>query len=322
MAHTYRHASSERVVRMIDQQLPTGDEVFLDHVGYFVTDLEHAGARLTRLGFDLSPINLQQNADETGALRPSGTSNRLTVLRRGFIEILAATHDTPLADQLKNAVARYEGLHLIALSHADIPAERERLVAAGFPMQAIVHLRRHKQTPDGLREVAWSVLRPQPGAMPEGRVQFAYCHTPDLTWMPGAPALANGADGITDILLCVADRHESAARFARYAGRPAMERGDASMIALDRGGIVLIEPKDAAGVLPDFDMPDVPFMAGQALRSTDIAATRRVLKEHGVTPLYADNELVCIGPADALGAALLFHAASVNDPWSALAMRR
>lgn len=305
----------------IDHQLPTNDEVFLDHVGYFVADLEKAGERLTRLGFNVSPINLQQNADETGALRPSGTSNRLAVLRRGFIELLAATHDTPLAEQLRRAVDRYEGLHLIALSHADIPGERERLVAAGFPMQPIVRLRRHKQTPDGLREVAWSVLRPQAGAMPEGRVQFAYCHTPDLTWTPGAPAPANGADAITDILLCVDDRKETAARFARYAGRPSIECNDRSVIALDRGGIVLMEPKDAAGVLSDFDIPAVPFMAGQALRSNDIVATRRFLKERCVTPLFADDDLVCVGPADALGACLLFHAASVRDPWGALAAR-
>lgn len=307
---------------MIDHQLPTGDEIFLDHVGFFVADLEQAGAQLERLGFSVSPINLQQNADETGVLRPSGTSNRLAVLRRGFIELLAATHDTPLADQLKKAIGRYEGLHLIALSHADIPRQRERLVAAGFPMQPIVRLRRHRQTLEGPREVAWSVLRPQPGVMPEGRVQFAYCHTPDLTWTPGVPAPANGADAITDILLCVDDRSASAARFARYAGRPSVERDKASVIALDRGNIVLMEPKDAAGVLPDFGIPDVPFMAGQALRSANVAATRGFLNERGVTPLFANDVLVCVGPADALGGTLLFHASSVRDPWGELAARR
>lgn len=306
----------------VDRQLPTESEVFLDHVGYFVADLERAGERLARLGFNVSPINLQQNADETGTLRPSGTSNRLAVLRRGFIELLAATHDTPLADQLNKELARYEGLHLIALSHADIPSERERLIAAGFPMQAVVRLRRHKQTPEGLREVAWSVLRPQPGVMPEGRVQFAYCHTPDLTWTPNAPPPVNSADALTDILLCVDDRHEAAARFARYAGRPVIERGDASVVALDRGGIVVMEPKEAASRLPDFDLPDVPFMAGQALRSVDIATTRRVLRQRDVVPLFANDELICVGPADALGAYLLFYAASVRDPWGELAARQ
>ena len=53
------------------------------------------------------------------------------------------------------------------------------------------------------------------GVMPEGRVQFAYCHTPDLTWPEPAPDLPNAADGLTDILLCVAGRREAAA-WRRY----------------------------------------------------------------------------------------------------------
>jgi Glyoxalase-like domain len=308
--------------RGIDRQLPMDDEVFLDHVGFFVADLEVAGARLTRLGFNVSPINLQQNADAAGVLRPSGTSNRLAVLRRGFIEVLAATHETPLADQLKKAVSRYEGLHLIALSHADIPGERQRLVVAGFKMQEIVRLRRHKPTPEGLREVRWSVLRPEPGQMPEGRVQFAYCHTPDLTWTPGMPAPENGADAITDILLCVENRKAAAARFARYAGRPEVENGMRSVIALDRGSIAFVELKDATAMLPEFAAPDVPFMMGQALRSTDIAMTAAALKRHDITPLFADDAMICVGPADAMGASLLFHAGAVRDPWGALASKQ
>src|SRR3954471_22290608 len=95
-------------------QLPQGDEVFLDHVGYFVADLDAAGTQLERLGFRVSAVNVQTNADASGALRPSGTSNRLAKLKFGFLELLAATHETPLADQFKQQIARYSGLHLIA----------------------------------------------------------------------------------------------------------------------------------------------------------------------------------------------------------------
>lgn len=306
---------------MDDRQLPTGDEVFLDHVGYFVADLQAAGPALERLGFRLSPINLQQNAHAAGILRPSGTSNRLALLRRGFIEILAATHETPLADQLRRALARYQGIHLIALSHADIPAQRERLVAAGFCMQEVVRLRRQKQTPQGVREVAWSVLRPAPGEMAEGRVQFALCHTPELTWPDDSPALENGADALTDLLLCVADRREAAERFGRFIGRPAFDQEGITQLALDRGRLLFVEPDGVARILPAFDPPALPYMAGQALRS-DVDRTRDALAKRGVEPLFASDELVCVGPADALGSHLLFHAASVSDPWRALAARK
>ncbi len=306
--------------RWIDRQLPAAGEIFLDHIGYFVRDLDAAGARLARLGFRVSPINLQQNVDETGTLRPSGTSNRLAVLRRGFIELVAATHDTPLADALTGALERCQGIHLIALSRADIAAERARLTAAGFAMQPVVQLRRHKQTADGMREVRWSVLRPEAGVMPEGRVQFAFCHTPELTWDDGVPE--NAADGLSDLLLRVADRHEAAGRYGRYLDRAAIHGGDASLVPLDRGRLVFVEPKGAAEILPGLTLPALPFMAGQALRSADIAATRAILERNGVAPLFANASLVCVGPADALGGHLLFHAPTITDPWAALAERQ
>ncbi len=117
------------------RQLPQGDEVFIDHVGYFVADLDAAGAQLERLGFRVSLTNVQTNADASGALKPSGTSNRLAKLKFGFLEILAATHDTPLAEQFRKQIARYSGLQLIAFSAADMARERERLIGAGFAMQ-------------------------------------------------------------------------------------------------------------------------------------------------------------------------------------------
>jgi hypothetical protein len=301
-----------------DRQLPVGGEVFLDHVGYFTADLDAAGAQLARLGFAVSPVNLQQNADAQGRLTPSGTSNRLAVLRRGFLEVLAATHDTPLGDQLKAALARYAGLHLIALSHADIPAERERLIAEGFAMQEVVNLRRHKQTAEGMREVRWSVLRPQAGVMPEGRVQFAYCHTPELTWNEAAPPLANAADGLSDILLIVRDRQEAAARFGRFAGRAPREEGSLSIVPLDRGRIVLAEP-DFTSAISNFTLPNVPCMCGQALFCADLGLVRSILAEAGIRSLVDNDHVVCVGAGDALGSLLVFHAASVKSPWAALA---
>jgi len=300
-----------------DRQLPVGNEVFLDHVGYFTADLGVAGAQLERLGFVVSPINLQQNADADGRLKPSGTSNRLAVLRRGFLEVLAATHDTPLGDQLKAALARYAGLHLIALSHADIPAERERLIGEGFAMQEVVNLRRHKETPEGVREVRWSVLRPQPGAMPEGRVQFAYCHTPELTWSEAAPPLANGADALTDILLIVRDRYEAAARFGRFAGRAPRHETHFSIVPLDRGRIVFAE-SNFISAISNFTLPNVPCMCGQALRCTDLGLIRNVLAKAALRPLVDNDHVVCVGAGDALGSLLVFHAASVESPWAAL----
>ena len=238
-----------------DRQLPEHDEVFIDHVGYFVADLEAAGAQLDRLGFRVSLANVQTNADAKGNLKPSGTSNRLARLRRGFLEILAATHDTPLADQFRQQIARYEGLQLIAFSADDMQRQRERLTAAGFAMQPIVELRRRDRTLPGTPEVHFSVLRPRPGVMMEGRIQWVKPHTPDMVWRPDTITTENGADGLTDILLCVDDPAGVAARYGRYLGRDPILRGGLQVIALARGGVVFADAAQAAKTLPDFHPP-------------------------------------------------------------------
>jgi hypothetical protein len=298
--------------------MPEGDEVFLDHVGYFVADLDAAAGRLERLGFQVSTVNVQTN-DVGGELRLSGTSNRLVRLRRGYLEVLAATHDTPLAAQLRAGLARYEGLHLIALARDDLAAERERLAAAGFAMQPLIHLRRRDKTLRGAPEVAWTVLRPQPGVMPEGRVQYAKSHNPDRVWQEDLLVHANGADALTDMLLCVADRRAASERYGRYVDRPAEHREPFSTVTLDRGRLLFIEPAASAGL--GFAPPSLPYMAGQALRSADMKITRGALEERDVTPLFAGDDLLLLGPADALGGYLLFHGATVNEPWRALAER-
>jgi hypothetical protein len=300
------------------RQLPERHEVFVDHVGYFVTDLETSGAQLERLGFRVSLVNVQTNADARGELKPSGTSNRLARLKLGFLEILAATHDTPLADQFKHQIARYQGLHLIAFSGADMRAERTRLTDAGFAMQGIVELRRRDRTLPDNPVVHFSVLRPQPGMMAEGRVQWVRPNTPDTVWRPETITTANGAEGLSDVLLCVDDPAAVAARYGRYVGRVPVRRDDLHVIALERGGLVFADARGAARILPDFRPPALPFMAGQALRA-NLALTREVLAQAGVTPVFSSSELLCVGPADALGGYMLFHAPSVTDPWSALA---
>jgi hypothetical protein len=301
------------------RQLPQGDEVFIDHVGYFVADLDAAGAQLERLGFRVSLTNVQTNADASGALKPSGTSNRLAKLKFGFLEILAATHDTPLAEQFRKQIARYSGLQLIAFSAADMARERERLIAAGFAMQPVVELKRRDRTLPGEPEVHFSVLRPEPGAMPEGRVQWVTPHTPDIVWRPETIS-QNGVEGLTDILLCVDDPVGVAARYGRYVGRGPVMRGGLHAITLDRGGMVFADASTAAKILPGFRPPSLPFMAGQALRA-DLSITRAVLERAGVGPVFSSSDLICLDPADALGGTMLFHAAGVTDPWGALSER-
>src|SRR2546421_8826830 len=208
----------------------------------------------------------------------------LARLKRGFIEMLAATHDTPLADQLKQAIARYCGLHLIAFSAEDMRAERARLMDAGFAMQEVIELKRRDRTLPGMPEVHFSVLRPQPGVMAEGRVQWVRPHTPDTVWRVDTITTENGAEGLTDMLICVDDPAAVASRYGRYVGRTPVMRGALHVIALDRGGLVFVGAVRAAAIFPGFQAPALPFMAGQALRAA-LALARETVARNGIKPV-------------------------------------
>ncbi|MEL0020556.1 MAG: VOC family protein [Rickettsiales bacterium] len=175
----------------IDRQSPEGDEIFYDHIGYFVPDLEEAGAQMEKLGFQVSGINIQYNENAEGELHPTGTSNKLAKLNRGFIEILAATSESALADQLKSMLARYQGLHVIALTNPDMETTAQRLKAAGVEMQDAVHMRRKVMVDGEETLMVFTILRVKPGTYTEGRLQILTCHTPENFWLPGdmaAPA--------------------------------------------------------------------------------------------------------------------------------------
>jgi hypothetical protein len=305
-------------MRWVDRQLPAADELFLDHIGFFVQDLDAAAPIFERLGFAVTPVNIHHNAGPDGRLERSGTANRLITFRRGYLELLAAVADTPLADQLRAALARYPGLHLLAFAHADAAARAERVARAGFVLQPAVRLRRPVQTAAGERTASFTVVRAHAGEFPEGRVQLLTHETPDLVWFPERCRHPNRADALTDVLLVSEDAAEKADRFGRFTACPAAPDTDRWAVSVDRGRMTFATPRAAERLLPGFSAPSLPFTAAVAVASADLAATRRVLAERGVRPLADREGVTCIGPADAAGAYLIFHAPEADPVWPRL----
>src|SRR5262245_12634470 len=105
---------------MANRQLPTGDEMFLDHVGHFVRFPDAASRALERVGFAPTPKSIQVNPDPAGGeSQPTGTGNITAMLGRGYMEVLFQAADTPLGRELDYSMGRYTGVHLIACSVAD-----------------------------------------------------------------------------------------------------------------------------------------------------------------------------------------------------------
>ncbi len=295
-------------------QTPAGDEIFLDHVGWFVPDMATAGRQFGDLGFVLTPFVAQHNADpKGGAPTPTGTGNRCAMLRRGYLEILTASDgvDTPLAQQFNAAVARYTGLHLIAFTIDDADVAHARLEAGGFTPQPPVHLRRPLALPPGdsdggKAEVALTVLRVPPGAMEEGRVQMLRQETPDLVWQDHLLARDNGIAALGSVLLCVDDPVAASDRFSRFTGREARGGDDYRVIDLDRGRLGFAAKDSCGALVPGLDIPTRPFMAAVALQADDPGVIKALCAARDIRLLDdAGDGTVRIDPAAAAGAAIV-----------------
>ena len=286
----------------MSRQLPGPGEAFLDHTAFFVPEMAPAAALLEACGFRLTPLTVQTNREGDKTV-PSGTGNRCAMLREGYIELLTATSDTPLAAQLRERIADHPGIHLAALSTADTAAEHRRLGEAGFPTLPLVDMRR----PVGDDFARFSIARIAHGTMPEGRAQFLTHHTEHLVWLPDMLDHPNGAEALTALWIAADDPAEVAARYARFTGRTAVRVDPMMEVRLDRGWLGMATPDflsenyelHATGSLPSFVSASVRVRSLFDVEKC-LAATGQQYRRCG------DAALIVNLPA-ALGSALIFH---------------
>ena len=299
---------------MQDCFVPDIGQVFLDHVGLFVADLDAIPAWFTRLGFTLTPRAMHMHRDVAGREAPSGTSNHCAMFREGYLEILGATADTPLAAQLKARLARYPGVHLIAFAAADADARHAALDQTDLAPLPLVHLQRPIDLDGGPTATGrFSVIRMPPDSMPEGRIQVVTHHTPELVWQPRFLTHANGVEALTEVLVCVDDPAEAAGRFGRLLTRPARTADGAAEVDLNRGGIRFLTPDRLALELPDLTPPSLPFIAAIGFRCRDLAATGRFFADRNIPVKAWSRTLLRLPASEALGLTMLFRSTDRDD---------
>ncbi|WP_137126865.1 VOC family protein [Roseomonas sp. HF4] len=289
--------------------------VALDHLGVAARDLAPMAAAYERLGFALSPI-----AQQSGRRRPDlpvepwGSGNRCAFLKHGYIELIAIL-DPALYDNTLNAfLARYRGMHILALAIEDPEANLARMRAAGIDIPGIAWLERPVEAGGPIAKFA-RLPFPDP---PEGRVQLIRHLTPELVWNPKWMDHANKAVALEEAILSAREPAETAARLSRLSGLP---------VEPDPAGGFLLRLPGAAGaagpfapametrvrvlaeaalptVLPGVTAPASPFMAGMVIRTEDgTAAARGVLA--GIPTVEAPQGIM-VPPAYAAGAAVVF----------------
>lgn len=292
-------------------QLPTAGKLNIDHVAHFVPHIDDASAALEQAGFTLTPFSAQSHRLEPGGpLVPAGSGNRCVMLREGYLEFLTPTADTPIAQQLREAIRRYTGVHLIAFGSAAAEADHARLDKAGFKPLPTVALQREIGTDHGDETARFSVVRVPPGTMAEGRIQYCQQHTPQWLWQERWISHANGARGLAAVVICVEDPQEAAQRYSHFTGLLARVGRDCWRIDSQRGSLLFVTPQRLQAVL-GLEAPALPWIAGYVLTCDSLTATRTRLAAGGCTirevgGLRGEQHLLLEWPA-ALGGFVLFQ---------------
>jgi len=288
-------------------QVPAAGELVLDHVAHFVPHVDSASSELKKLGFTLTPFSEQSHRAESGGpLVPAGSGNRCVMLKEGYLEFLTPTGESPIAGQLRTAIKRYIGVHLVAFGTVAPEADHARLAKAGFSPLPPVALQREIGTSTGEGTARFTVVRVPPGTMPEGRIQFCQQHTSELLWQPRWLDHHNRAAALAGVILRVADAREAAQRFARYSGLLAQLSGSMWRISTTRGYLLFLD-RETLHRRFDIVAPSLPWIAGTVLKSEDIAETGDCLRRSGVPVHVLGSRRLLVKLPAALGGVIVFE---------------
>lgn len=302
----------KRAVQESDRQLPVGEEIFLDHVGHFVHDSGAATRALTRAGFAPTPISIQYNPDGS----PVGTGNVTAMLERGYIEVLFKAADTPLGREFEASLSGHAGVHLTNFAVVDAAKAHQRLSDDGFAMRPLVQFQRPVGTENGPGVAAFTVVRLERGAMPEGRIQILTHRTEDTVWQKRWLKHPNGAVALIDVVIASADVAEAAARFTRFTGREAKatQFGQATLV-LDRGQVQLLSEAAFTAVLPEIPVPRLPFIGAYAIQVRSLPVVERLLEKERLPMRHAGDAVIVPVPEDLGLGAWVFVENAAALPW-------
>ncbi|HEX5595900.1 MAG TPA: VOC family protein [Micromonosporaceae bacterium] len=307
----------------------------LHHVGHVVRDMPAALNLYRRLGFELpAPSYPALMPQHGGTLEPFGAANTHADFPKDFLELVtvvdigrplpADARLVPLnappavlpslverinatSANLSDCLDRYEGLHILMLSSSDIEATAARLTNSGVKHGGINTVRR----PVGPEVETVRYLEidgAQPGVEAEGRIGVVADLDPEIQ-SSRAVDHPNGAVGLVDATLCIADLELDAVRTRYEAYLDRTPTGDRHSYVFDLGTatLTLVPASRLAEVLPGQQPPALPALVAYTVAVRDLAATKNLLQANEVPLCRAASGELFVPATAAIGAVISFR---------------
>ncbi len=282
----------------------------IDHLVLCVRDLEAARGFYRRLGFTLTPP----------AIHPWGTGNSLAQMHGSFLEILAVVDKDKIAPPGPGAFSfgrfnasfleKREGFSMLVLQTQDARADRQAFARAGLDTYPVFDFERKARQPDGNEaRVAFSLAFATHEGMPEAAFFTCQQHAPQYFWKPEYQKHANGAVGVTEVVMRAPDPAAFAPFFAGLQGRDAVRAGKGRLdVQAGDGKIVVLDMAGIAQRFPGMEFAgptDSPVFAGYRVAVADLGAVEAQFKKNGIAAMRIGGALT-LNPRDAHGVAIEF----------------
>jgi len=285
----------------------------IDHIVHAVRDLDAAGALYRRLGFTVGARNRHD----------WGTHNLIVQFPSAFVELLEIGEPEKIPPHAgrffsfgafnRDYIASREGLSMLVGKSSDAKADAASFEAAGISGFDVFDFARDGKKPDGSPvKVAFSLAFARDPSSPN--LGFFVCqqHHPENFWNPAFQRHANGAAGISGVVM-VADNPTDHHIFLKaFTGVSDLHSSSLGITArTENGDIEIMSPiafRDQFGVAPEVSGEGMTLNAIR-FAVADIAHAEAMLAAGGVKPQRHVGRLV-VPPAQAFGATLIFQAAN------------
>lgn len=241
----------------------------VDHLAHAVHDLDGAASAYEDLGFLVTP-----QADH-----PFGTSNRLVVLDRSYIELVAVTRPEQVtggfADRVRRFLGDGPGLAFLVLGSDYADADHAMLARNGLATGDPFSFSRPATLADGSTTEASFTLVDTPG-FPNLGVFLCQHHTPEAVWDPGYRTHPNGATSLTRVVGTGTGAADVRRTLAALTGAEPDPTDDRLVLHLDGSDLVLATEASERG--------PGPTLTGFTVRGTDGRSARIAGAEVTVQP--------------------------------------